>query len=208
MPKTLSTLSSCRVPLKATPAATCAALWSLTLRSHRRPPLHLHRLQKRHVRQLLLAHLPRRAVATMRSQSQRIAALFSLLLNVAAMLLAAIAGMRFSSGAGANYALPRHLASYVRLSSSIVPAYAALLLAAGALFVLLRPLYLTSCSLLRKPARSPSQGRPEHDLFCDPAPFASALDSTVRIAVSLFAEARLCLLKNTSAGSGFTPRVS
>eukprot|EP00965_Chrysotila_dentata_P075320 2487353-Pleurochrysis_carterae.AAC.4 len=55
--------------------------------------------------------------------------------------------------------MPRHLAPYVRLSSSIVPAYATLLLAADALIVLLRPLCSTSYTLLRKPTRSQSQYR-------------------------------------------------
>eukprot|EP00965_Chrysotila_dentata_P259746 6213663-Pleurochrysis_carterae.AAC.2 len=66
-----------------------------------------------------------------------------------------------------------------------------LLAAVGVLAVLLRPLFSTISVLRRCGSRPPSQDRLDPDFLCDPAPFSSALDSTLRSAASLFAQARL-----------------
>eukprot|EP00965_Chrysotila_dentata_P144701 4780150-Pleurochrysis_carterae.AAC.2 len=85
-----------------------------------------------------------------------------------------------------------NLPTIVYFERSIAPAYAVLSLAIGALSLLLRPLYSSIAGLaIRADAQPLPQARRSEDNFCDATPFESALNSTLRPAASLFAEARL-----------------
>eukprot|EP00965_Chrysotila_dentata_P153709 5080824-Pleurochrysis_carterae.AAC.1 len=57
--------------------------------------------------------------------------------------------------------------------------------------ILFGPLFSSiSKLLLSRVTRRPPQARPEPATYFDPSPFSSALDSTLRTVVALFAKAR------------------